>query len=929
MAVALSTFMPGWGAGTLTVEIAWGADITALASTWTWTDITTDVRQDPGISVSMGRGDEASTAQPAEATMVLDNTTGAYSLGGLSSNWPNVRRGTPVRVRIDPDGTGARVVFCGFATGFTPSWEITGEIATVELAAAGALRRLGQGQAPVLSSLRRGLAVEPTAVAYWPCEEGRDAGRFEPVIGQYPMTWTDAIPSMAANSTFDSSLPIPELNNSRWVGTVPIYTATGEIQVRFICEFPESGEPIGTILTVYTTGTAEYRLTYDPAFGGTLQVSAYNILGGLISSSGVFSFNVNGDPRARLFSLGLTQNGANVDVQFGTIDRTSESAGFATTTIAGQTLGNARGVVINGSGAANAAGALDSVAVGHVIVQDQITSFFADSNELSAWVGETVEDRIVRLCAENDETVDVIGASDVEMGPQSVATLLELLRECEAADQGVLFDGLTAGLTYVCRTERESQPADLTIDAAAGQLAAPFAPVDDDQRTRNKAVVTRKDGITVVHEDTDGPLGTETIGIYDTAATVNLANDEDIAHYAGWFVHQGTQDGYRYPSVALDLRATPTLARDALAIGPSDRLDIDNLDDTLAGHPDPSLSLLVEGVAHEVSAGSWRTTLKCSPYSPWRTIRLASTTNLWYQFTSGPLYFSSDTLISPILQPALSQFRAGDVLLCLASIRNPAGTVIFPDGWDPLVTVGNVVLAGRCARDGDVGPQITFTGAIANATVAAQCFAIADADPDTSAIVVASATQLNASAQDVAFPALTVPVDDSLVLVIGWKQDNWTGVTAVAGFNELVDPSTISGDDVGHVLDYMIQTTATNIAAGTLVVTGGAAAISRAMTVALRPAPYQTWTHLDTDASTLNGAISAGATSISVTTTSGPLWTADAPDMPYDIGIGGVRHTVTACSDATSPQTMTISAAPVSRASGLPVAVWDPPVLAL
>src|SRR5690606_28201336 len=140
-------------------EIAWGADVGALTDAfWSWTDITADVRQEPGLSWSLGRNDEASTANPATLTMELDNSGGKYSLGGESPNWPYVRRNAPVRVRVDlGDGKGYTTLFLGYAVGWEPAWNMRGAAPTVRLEAAGTLRRLLQGDSPVLSPIRVGL----------------------------------------------------------------------------------------------------------------------------------------------------------------------------------------------------------------------------------------------------------------------------------------------------------------------------------------------------------------------------------------------------------------------------------------------------------------------------------------------------------------------------------------------------------------------------------------------------------------------------------------------------------------------------------------------------------------------------------------------------------------------------------------------------
>jgi hypothetical protein len=70
------------------------------------------------------------------------------------------------------------------------------------------------------------------------------------------------------------------------------------------------------------------------------------------------------------------------------------------------------------------------------------------------------------------------------MGIQRPATFLELVRECEDADQGVLHER-GAGLAYLTRTGRYNGTAVMALDFASGHVAAPPEPTDDDQRLRN------------------------------------------------------------------------------------------------------------------------------------------------------------------------------------------------------------------------------------------------------------------------------------------------------------------------------------------------------------------------------------------------------------------------------------------------------------
>jgi hypothetical protein len=226
-----------------------------------------------------------------------------------------------------------------------------------------------------------------------------------------------------------------------------------------------------------------------------------------------------------------------------------------------------------------------------------------------------------------------------------------------------------------------------------------------------------------------------------------------------------------------------------------------------------------------------------------------------YEFTPGTLtyYRVSGVTASPIsfvaagvanqgvnasVTPALpASIVAGDLLVILASIRNSGtGTVNVPTGWTAIFTAGNVSLLGRRYVAGDTAPVVTFTGGVALADTMARMFAFRNAELTASA----SAALLNGSAQNIAYPALTVPAAGALVLIAGWKQDDWTTVAALAGMTEIADNPVTGGDDAGQVLDYVVQTTATNIAAGSFVVTGGAAAISRGLSVAFMHAAYIT-----------------------------------------------------------------------------------------
>lgn len=214
---------------------------------------------------------------------------------------------------------------------------------------------------------------------------------------------------------------------------------------------------------------------------------------------------------------------------------------------------------------------------------------------------------------------------------------------------------------------------------------------------------------------------------------------------------------------------------------------------------------------------------------------------------SGANASSANLAGTSTLNPALpAGLAAGDLMVLHASIRNSgAGTVDTPTGWTLMAASGNLALLGRRYVAGDTAPTVAYTGGVANATVMARIHGFHNAE----LVPATSNGQLNASAQNIAHPALTVPGDNHLILVAGWKQDDWTSVAPLAGMAEIADDTTLSGDDASQVLDYVIQTTAADIAAGAFVVTGGLAAISRAIVAAVEPAA---WLYQETASITTN-----------------------------------------------------------------------------
>lgn len=224
--------------------------------------------------------------------------------------------------------------------------------------------------------------------------------------------------------------------------------------------------------------------------------------------------------------------------------------------------------------------------------------------------------------------------------------------------------------------------------------------------------------------------------------------------------------------------------------------------------------------------------------------------------TVGTAGIGNGGLVSP---GAPSGLQEGDFALIYAAIRNSGvGTPNTPTGWTRLTGAGiNAAMFGKFWQSGDTWPStVTFTGAVAGADTYARGLKARGVAKDTISENTAL-QQANSSAQNIAYPAYDVPGPNHLLVMGVWKQDDATSLSTPSGWTAQGLTSQTTGDDQLAALYTYLQTTETDITAGSITVTGGAAAISHAQIFAIRPAPTLVVTEFDlfppTTAVTING----------------------------------------------------------------------------
>lgn len=473
--------------------------------------------------------------------------------------------------------------FAGEVSSWPPQWDLSGNDKWVPIEAYGVMRRLGKG-APTLQSAMTRATLASGPIAYWPCEDGADAVQFASALpGTPPLTiFGDA--NVAADSRFVCSAPLPTPGTSTWDAAIPAYTSTGKIQMRFLMRIPDGGVADDTIIArVYTTGSLTFWQLVAMN-GGLLRLEGCRDESTIVVSSGNIIFNQNG----KLFrmSIELKDNGSDVDWLFSALEVGASGGGFWAGTATTQSTGRATRVWM--APQRN----MSTTVLGHICVYDKITSLFDLLAELNAFNGEKAADRVVRLCNENAVPVSVRGTQSAtrRMGPQRIDTLLNLLRECELADMGLLYE--TAGIFgigYRTLESMYSQSATVTLNYRNGHVAPPLRPVEDDQNTRNDVTAERIDGATARAVKSSGPLSTLDpsaggVGRYPTTVVFNVETDGQLPDQAGWVLSLGTVDEPRYPEISVFL-ASPALLRNqaitaaVLDLDPGDRLVVTDTSD--------------------------------------------------------------------------------------------------------------------------------------------------------------------------------------------------------------------------------------------------------------------------------------------------------------------------------------------------------------
>ncbi|MBW5420264.1 hypothetical protein GKQ77_01595 [Streptomyces sp. BG9H] len=539
-------------------------------------------------------------AQPVGTTGFTDSAGRVWTLVG----------GATIADRIER--------FVGEIARWPQKWVPSGQAVWTTVEAAGILRRYGQGQKALDSTLRRRIP-SGNPIAYWAMEEEREATRaYSPIPGVSPAAVTGV--EFAAVDTLPSSKALPRLTAAATLSAiVPAHPDPGQWQVEFVYnaddKTPPGTGPHAEVISISTTGTVRRWVVGMRA--GTARLWGYDASGTDIAFKqlGIGGDVFHGWVRMRLWARDL--GGGTMEFQLAWQDVGGE-AGAGTYTMAA-VPGRVTALT------ANWGPLTEGWAVGHLSVLPTADSALYTGSD-DGYAGETAWARMLRLATEeNIPMARIAGPLATErVGPQRPQTLLALLQEAAEADGGMLLESRERlGLLYRDRSSLYTQEPALVLDYAAGQISPPLDPVDDDTATRNDITVTRTGGSSARAVLEEGPLSVQPppagIGLYDESVTLNLDDDVQPVHQSYWRLHLGTFDGARYPSVRVLLHRRPELIPDVLALREGDVIRLVNLPPWTAYGP---VDLIVTGYSEVLLPRTWEITFTCEPGGPWDLARI-------------------------------------------------------------------------------------------------------------------------------------------------------------------------------------------------------------------------------------------------------------------------------------------------------------------
>lgn len=653
--------------------------------TWDWRDITEYVRWDPGVSTSSGRRDQADLVEPSWARAVLENTDGRFTRRNPTGPYyGQLAKSPPIRFGLDP-GSGYTDRYFGFITELPRRWDRTGLDATVNVVCGGPLRWLQQ-QKTKLGALQRTIQADnPTD--FWTMEDGIGSTTAASAIGGLPLTASRGTPlfgSVASPAGVDGLLcSLPQASLS--VGSLAASSSTAWT-AEIIFQVPDSTLSDG-ILIELTTSVGRWDI-YPQWLTNPVLVAANPIQAGSVS------LVMQGTLDARFDDVWHHMMVKAYEVAGTTFAELWYDGVLVASTSAVGTLGAPVRPRVNvGYGTMATTNTLNVYAGYLVFYSSTDVDAAAHYQAMLAYVGELTHIRQARVAAEARINMYCQATTSTPLGAQPFGTELEVFRDAELGDGGVLYEH-EFGVGYLALSERYNKAVVLELDFDAGQITEDPEPDDSDLRYRNRWTAARPGGSTETVDIQGGIPATELVR--DDKDDFNVESDDLLKHVAGWLVHRDTVDEDFWPNLSINLAKNPELIPAWLALPYGARVTAAD-PYTLAQAATDLVNIVVEGRTEHWNSLQWSGTFNAAP---------ASTYEVGVYDYAGPTkrYNSRYTYLGEDLDPT----ETGVDVTVTAGKVGWITTTGQPSKFPFLIVVGGEVMrVNGCVNNG--GGSYTFT----------------------------------------------------------------------------------------------------------------------------------------------------------------------------------------------------------------------------
>lgn len=653
------------------------------------------------------------------------------------------------------------------------------------------------------------------------------------------------------------------------------------------------------LLRLYCTGgNIDFiDLVYRDVLDGDLSLKFYRS-GVLLDQTNLADFSSYIVAQHAFITIELTQNGSDLDTRLTVVNMNTSISGVETTdTTTGVNPGRISFITAAQTDCAEAAfGQLMVGSSADAFANYIDMNLTSGAYGIRGYINESI-DRINRIADEEDIPVTISGSVDTgRLATQGIQTAMEIIRDAVNANRGILYE-LRDDLSLGVRTRLDLYDQIPVAELSYGHLLPGFKPVTDDRIT-NKVTAQRDGGSTAVYTIPDGDFHHWTTedppdGARERTGEVTVAVSEDgqLPFFAAWEAHLRSWREKRFPLVPIELARTAVSAGNITNVLALDIGDIFTIDTSSSSPYIPSneLRLMVQGYTEVIGKLSHYITFNCTPADPYEaevvdaasvianvinstdtSVKLAitddgpawSTTDEPYYIqvngdamtvttitTDTPAFIAAGTpayadnaSVVPSL-PAGMTAGAGQLMLLFAACRQTGSGVIGTTitGWTLIISDGNICVFGRYYVSGDAAPTVTTSGGAAGSTVGAVICAFSglsmnlDKNNYTGSYPNGWVNSVNGSAQNILYPAYLNRRTNSAMMLWGHKDDDWTSVGTIGGTAELVDSSSLTGNDMGIVWDFYNPGTPTTVISQSFTVTGGASAVSEGIVAGFRP----------------------------------------------------------------------------------------------